>query len=74
MRRMVNSVEGLTIVKSRPMTREELLTEGWEDEKAVVLELSDGSLLYPSRDEEANGPGVFFWLADNKKHNYILKG
>jgi hypothetical protein len=74
MRRMVNSVEGLTIVRSRLMTRAELLAEGWEDENAVVLELSDGSLLYPSRDDEGNAPGVFFWLADNKQHNYILKG
>lgn len=54
---------GLSIKDVRPMTAAEKAGEGWEAEwldAAVVLELSDGSLIYPSRDPEGNGPGSLF--------------
>ena len=34
--------------------------EGWEPYDGIALVLNDGSFLYPSRDEEGNGPGTLF--------------
>ena len=58
---------GKTIVKVRPMTQKEATEEGFEsphmsrfEEWTAVLELSDGSAIYASQDEEGNGPGALF--------------
>ncbi len=57
---------GQTIVKVRLMTDEETAKEGWGAESAtrmaatVALDLSDGTVLYASRDPEGNGPGELF--------------
>ena len=58
----MNDLIDRKIVDFRPMTAEEIATEGWGDtnEIAVVLVLDDGQLLYPSRDPEGNGPGALF--------------
>ena len=54
-------IEGKTITGCRPMTIDELVEEGWEaDDFCMVIELNDGTRIYPSRDMEGNGPGVFF--------------
>ena len=50
---------GQTIKKVRMLSPEELDAEGW-DHPGVVLELGDGTIVYPSRDPEGNGPGVLF--------------
>jgi hypothetical protein len=43
------------------MTRKEASDEGWDDyETRSVIEFSDGTLIYASRDEEGNGPGALF--------------
>jgi len=58
------SMVGSTIEKVRWMTDEEMEKEGWETGNrhgnGVVLEMSGGGKIYASRDEEGNGPGVFF--------------
>lgn len=53
---------GRTIKAVRPMTARELASQGWEDDPhgGIVLILDDGTRLYPSRDEEGNGPGALF--------------
>lgn len=52
------------IVDIRPMTKKELKNEGWEDTPHYhipkVLVLKDGTVLYPSMDDEGNGPGRLF--------------
>ncbi len=57
-------VVGATIVAVRPMTKEEAEREGWSiggrQGAPMVLELSTGAVLYPSQDEEGNGPGALF--------------
>jgi hypothetical protein len=56
-------LEGRRIVKVRPMSRDEAAREGWlfgRHGAAPVLELDDGTVLYPSRDDEGNGPGALF--------------
>lgn len=53
---------GLKIVSVRNISKKELDQEGWEDHHGTcaVLVLEDGSVLYPSRDDEGNGPGTLF--------------
>jgi|ETNmetMinimDraft_35_1059890.scaffolds.fasta_scaffold74747_3 predicted transcriptional regulator len=53
---------GQTIVKVRLMTDEETAKEGW-GAASVALDLSDGTVLYASRDTEGNGPGEIFGVA-----------
>ena len=61
------SLVGRLIVEVRPMSREEVEAEGWDDHStaAMVLLLDDGTILYPSRDEEGNGPGALFGVEAN---------
>tara|TARA_R110002074_G_scaffold64529_2_gene154061 strand:- start:1241 stop:1489 length:249 start_codon:yes stop_codon:yes gene_type:complete len=48
-----------TIVKVRYLTDEEVEDLGWYA-KAIVLHLDDGTLIYPSRDDEGNDAGALF--------------
>jgi putative sterol carrier protein len=50
---------GKTIKKVRYLTAEEVESLGWSA-SAVVLELSDGTMLFPSRDDEGNDGGAMF--------------
>lgn len=51
---------GRMITRVRLMTRKEMREKGWGDHghQPVVIVLEDGSILYPARDPEGNGPGV----------------
>ncbi len=55
---------GTKIVSLRSMTEKEMANEGWHednfDSNPVALELSNGTILYPSRDSEGNGGGALF--------------
>jgi hypothetical protein len=54
---------GKRIVEVRSMTSEELQGEFWDEPQfgsVSVLVLDDGTLIYPSRDAEGNGPGELF--------------
>jgi hypothetical protein len=53
---------GRTITAMRAMTLAERRHEGWLHSycSAVVIELDDGTILYPSCDPEGNGPGALF--------------
>jgi len=52
---------GKTVKRLRLMSPEELIDLGWEGDRGLCLELSDGTKLFPSRDEEGNGPGALFF-------------
>lgn len=60
----VSPFVGLTIVAVRPMTAAEARVEGWRlsphHGPPMVLVLSEGFLIYPSQDDEGNGPGALF--------------
>jgi len=59
-------LEGRTIVDVRYLTDQEMKGMGWHN-KSIVLELSDGSLLFPSSDDEGNDAGALFGQSrDNK--------
>lgn len=53
-------VIGSKIVNMRAMTKKEMKAEDWDGPPCIALELDNGSILYPSRDEEGNGPGAMF--------------
>jgi hypothetical protein len=63
---------GRTIKQVRKMTAKELEAEGWEGDHALVIELDNGTLVYPSRDDEGNGPGALFGSA-NGVNFYVTK-
>lgn len=63
---------GKKIVGIRYQNEKEMEEEYWTN-PAIVIELDDGSLLYPSQDEEGNGPGEIF-LKRNGKSYYVLPG
>lgn len=54
---------GQKIIQIRSMSPAEMRLEGWEEDahgRPPVLVLSNGVKIYPSRDEEGNGPGGLF--------------
>lgn len=69
---MSDGVVGEKIVGLRKMTKAEMRREGWEgtNEIPMVIVLENGSLLYPSRDEEGNGPGSLFGYVNGKTIAY----
>jgi hypothetical protein len=70
------SLMGRTIVDTRRMTVAELEREGWDvepgDEPPLVLVLDNGTMLYPSRDWEGNGPGCLFGTDQEGRQISIL--
>jgi hypothetical protein len=66
----VKEIIGRKIVACRHMTQQELLEEGWEAGRSmpILLVLDDGMKVYPSRDEEGNGPGAIFGIKDGKMY------
>jgi len=64
------AIVGQRIIGLRELTDKELEEEGWErdavDGPATVLELDNGSILYPMRDGEGNGPGVLIQRKKDK--------
>ena len=55
---------GKTIVRVRYITANEMRDLYW-DRAGVVFELSDGTIVYPSQDDEGNGPGALFTSNEN---------
>lgn len=61
---------GLKLVSIRPMTAKEKDSQGWEGNTATsVLVFEDGSLIYPSSDDEGNGAGTLY--GQNKKGDFF---
>lgn len=59
-----NVLLGKTIVKVRYITANEMRDLYW-DRSGVVFELNDGTIVYPSQDDEGNGPGALFTSNEN---------
>jgi hypothetical protein len=59
-------LKGHEIVAVRPMTDDEAERNFWHHDRRrpVVLELDNGTLVYPSQDPEGNGPGALFGEVD----------
>jgi len=66
----VKDLKGKKVKIIRPMTDKEKKAEGWAENyhgTTTVIELEDGTLLYPSCDEEGNGLGVLFCTTSDGK-------
>jgi hypothetical protein len=50
---------GRKIIAVRYMTAKEMEGLGWS-RSALVLQLDNGTIIYPSQDDEGNGPGSLF--------------
>jgi len=64
---------GRKIVAVRPMTKKELEVEGWDGGYNTVIVLDNGERLYPSQDEEGNGPGCIFGTNPITKESFIVQ-
>jgi hypothetical protein len=64
---------GKKIMAIRPISKKELEAEGWEQythTATCVILLEGGTLLYPSQDDEGNGPGTLF--GQDKGEHFIV--
>jgi len=59
------------IVKVRYMDDEEMEQVGFTFHRPLVLQLDDGTLIYPSKDDEGNDGGAIHYCKENDE-NYIL--
>lgn len=57
--KVAKELVGKAIVAVRYLTEEERTELDWHD-RSIVIQLSDGTLLWPSRDDEGNGAGALF--------------
>lgn len=54
-----NPVVGRKIIGTRQMTQSEIEAEGWYRGTTVLI-LDNGTLIYPSQDDEGNDSGALF--------------
>lgn len=54
-----DQLKGRKIVECRYLSDEEMENLGWY-RKAVVIQLDDGNLIWPSADDEGNNAGALF--------------
>lgn len=61
------------IKQIRKMTKKELKEQGWEHtmSNVTVLILKDGTQIFPSQDEEGNGPGELFGTLPDGKNVFV---
>jgi len=52
-------LKGRKIVSCRYMTTEEAEEMGW-NHRPVIIQLDDGTIIFPSRDDEGNNGGALF--------------
>ncbi len=52
-------LEGRTIVDVRYLSKKETENMGWY-QRPVVMQLDDGSMIFPSQDDEGNDAGTLF--------------
>lgn len=59
---------GKKIVGVRYITQEEANNLGWNS-RSLAIQLNDGTLIYPSMDDEGNNAGALFGQKPNAKGN-----
>lgn len=61
--KVAKQLVGKAIVAVRYLTEEEREDLGWYN-RSVVIQLDDGTLIWPSQDDEGNGAGALFTTLD----------
>ena len=64
-------ITGKKIKDVRYLTKEELARNGWRF-PCIVLVLDDGSIIYPSRDEEGKDSGCLFIHDSEGEYSHCL--
>ena len=59
-------LKGKVVKCVRKMTEKELRAEGWTTQIPSVIEFTDGTIIYPSRDPEGNGAGALFGVINGE--------
>lgn len=63
---------GAKVVAVRYMTKQEMEREGWDDDRpSVAIVFDSGAIVYPSQDEEGNGPGCLFGYYEGGEQFYV---
>ena len=67
------NIIGRKIVDVINLSKDIVEAEGWENTPyaCIGLLLDDGNNIYPSQDEEGNGPGAIFAYGKDKKSYFI---
>ena len=67
------NIIGRKIVDVINLSKDIVEAEGWENTPyaCIGLLLDDGNIIYPSQDEEGNGPGAIFVYGNDKKSYFI---
>ena len=66
---------GKTIQSVRWMSKEEAVGRGWENTRPGVIQFTDGSLVFPSSDDEGNyGGALFGQSSDNEELTFPVNG
>jgi len=63
-----NLLVGRTIVAARYLAKDEAKRLGWH-QRSVIFELDNGTLIFPSMDDEGNGAGALF--TTDSKHDTL---
>jgi hypothetical protein len=71
--KILQPLVGRTIVAVRYMTEAEEAQQMWSN-AAVVIQLDDGTLLFPSADDEGNDAGALFIKASEAMHAQGVDG
>ena len=56
---------GKKVTSVRYLSDEEMNALDWS-QKSLVIQFDDGSVIYPSQDDEGNGPGALFGQNKNE--------
>lgn len=65
---------GKTIKAVGWMTEEEAAHVGWEHSRPIVIEFTDGSLIFPSADDEGNDGGAMFGQSGGEDLTFPVNG
>ena len=65
-----NALVGRKIVRVRYLTAEEMEDMGWYS-NPIVLELDNGTLVFPSADDEGNDGGALFFCSHEDPNGVI---
>jgi hypothetical protein len=65
------NLTGKKIINVRYMSQAEMDALGWHS-RALVIQLDDGTLIYPSQDDEGNNAGALFGQTKNGGRNEDL--
>ena len=65
---------GKTIKAVGWMTEKEAVHLGWQYSRPIVIEFMDGTMIFPSRDDEGNDGGALFGQSGDESLTFPVNG